>query len=220
MQAKMVFGAIALGMGLTVGAVAPANAAIIGPKASELQFTKNFDVIDTMNSTAYNNMPTVITPADESRWDEYVTGSNSGVYRDPWEGTVGAGTFKYHSIRGGGSAEYTFGGLISQMLITWGSPDDYNTLEFYDGATMLASITGDEVDDPPTPQREFVNLTFSFSDGTLFDKVKLISQPSNAFEHVVSTVVPLPAAAWFLLTAIGGLFGARFLTKDGTAETA
>ncbi|WP_170294843.1 VPLPA-CTERM sorting domain-containing protein [Roseospira navarrensis] len=43
----------------------------------------------------------------------------------------------------------------------------------------------------------------------------------NHDDMVVSiAVTPLPAAAWFLLTAIGGLVGARWLRKDGMAATA
>lgn len=34
---------------------------------------------------------------------------------------------------------------------------------------------------------------------------------------LTSTVVPLPAAVWFMLTAIGGLFGTRWLRRDKAA---
>ncbi|MQX35158.1 VPLPA-CTERM sorting domain-containing protein [Roseospira navarrensis] len=39
-------------------------------------------------------------------------------------------------------------------------------------------------------------------------------------DDVKLTVAPLPAAAWFLLTALGGLFGSRWLRKGGVARAA
>ncbi|MQX37129.1 VPLPA-CTERM sorting domain-containing protein [Roseospira navarrensis] len=198
--AAMVCGA--LGMTATT-----ANAAI--------SFSKNFDVFDTRAFTSYDNTPSSTT----GTVDMDVTGSDPGVYRDIWEGTAGANTYEYNSVQGGSSATYTFGGAIDRLLVTWGSPDSYNTLQFWNSGSLVESFTGDQVDNPPDPGLGFVNVYFKSDPGFEFDSVVLISDPNNAFEHVVSTV-PLPAAAWFMLTALGGLVGSRWLKKDKAAPAA
>ncbi|WP_170294654.1 VPLPA-CTERM sorting domain-containing protein [Roseospira navarrensis] len=43
------------------------------------------------------------------------------------------------------------------------------------------------------------------------------SDPNIAFADLDYSVVPLPAAVWFMLTALGGLAGTRWLRKDKAA---
>lgn len=49
-------------------------------------------------------------------------------------------------------------------------------------------------------------LTFNTVDGLAIDNVSLEVEP-----------IPLPAAVWFMLTAVGGLFGARWMRKGRAA---
>ena len=85
----------------------------------------------------------------------------------------------------------------------WGSPDTYNTLNFFlDGATV-GSFTGSSVIPPGTKGLGFVDVVFRGQ----FDRVVFGSIGQDAFEftNVSSTPVPLPAAAWLLLSGLAGL---------------
>lgn len=145
------------------------------------------------------------------------TGSVSGVRRSPYDTVAGLqNSGKYHSVQAGGTATYLFGRDQSSFSLLWGSPDDYNTLSFFNDDAQIdlsvidgvagMGVKGSEIATfaPASPQGlQFANVTFS---GFLFDKV-VFASGKNAFEYglVSATPVPLPAAAWLLLAAIGGL---------------
>ena len=123
--------------------------------------------------------------------------------RSPYDGTIYVGTAVYHSVSAGATATYSFGKAQSSFAFMWGSPDNYNTLNFFLGAANVGSFTGSAMIPPGTSGLGFVDVVFS----GLFDKVVFGSTGADAFEftNVVSTPVPLPAAAWLLLTGLAGL---------------
>lgn len=130
--------------------------------------------------------------------------------RSPWEGTVFEATGKYNSVSAGAMATHAFGGQFSQFSLMWGSPDDYNTLEFFLSGGLVASVSGADVYNPPTPGMEFVNVTVT---GLLFDTVKF-SSSTDAFEYALIEAVPLPAALPLLASAFGLL---AFMGRRRTA---
>lgn len=92
--------------------------------------------------------------------------------------------------------------------LLWGSVDDYNTLSFYDGATLVGSITGVDVTASPSGDQGangtlYVNITSTVS----FDRVVATSsQFAFEFDNIAfneSNPIPAPAAL--------GLFGMGLL---------
>lgn len=148
-----------------------------------------------------------------------VTGSIGGVRRSPYDTLPAlANIGKYNSVQGGGTASYIFDADQDSFSLLWGSPDAYNRLSFFNDGAQIdlssvagiagASVTGGEIAAMqvaiPTGLT-FAYVTFS---GFTFDQVTMISG-GNAFEYGLATAtpapVPLPAAAWMLLSALGGM---------------
>lgn len=89
---------------------------------------------------------------------QFVTGSSAGFYAAPvlsgangdgfgdagGDQTLGVNTTTYLST---GNSELTlsFSGRYDYFGLLWGSVDDYNFLDFYDGATFLGTISGSDV---------------------------------------------------------------------------
>ncbi|WP_170294965.1 VPLPA-CTERM sorting domain-containing protein [Roseospira navarrensis] len=57
-------------------------------------------------------------------------------------------------------------------------------------------------------------------DSTMLELGMRVTEPGDWIRVVTVSAVPLPAAAWFLLTALGGLVGTRWLKKDKAAAAA
>ena len=155
------------------------------------------------------NLPTVINPmpvadATTGTVNEGVTGEIPGFRRDPFENTALAGIESYTSVQNDGSATYLTA-LSNIASFIWGSPDEYNTIEFKLGGTSQAVIDGTIGVRPPNGNGfSSVVLTTPF----LFDELVFSNDPqNNAFEIANLSVgqVPLPAAAWLLIGAFGGL---------------
>ncbi len=126
--------------------------------------------------------------------------------RTPWEEFAGlADTAYYNSVEAGGFAEYVFSAPQTSFSLMWGSPDSYNRLEFFNDQTSVFSIAGNNAaivaTSGFTAARGFVNVVVS---DLSFNRVKFTSG-SDAFEYANVAPVPLPAAAWMLLTALGGV---------------
>jgi hypothetical protein len=68
------------------------------------------------------------------------SGSITNVRLDLWAGTALAGS-QYNSIRNG-SATYDFGRVAGALNIVWGSPDTWNSIAFFNGGSLVTTITG------------------------------------------------------------------------------
>ena len=94
-----------------------------------------------------------------------------------------------------GIATYAAPGTITSFIFDWGTPDNYNTLAFYSGDTLVTSFTGTSL------AAGTYNYTFAESDNV--DNIRFTST-GPAFEidnlTIVTAAVPEPAA-WALLIA-------------------
>ena len=143
---------------------------------------------------------------------QVVIGDSGGVYAQP----AGTNT-QYLSIPnasiGGNTATLVLGTLSDYFGLYWGSVDTYNAISFYRTgyAAPVASYTGSQLgdliangDQGSATSNRFVNFLFG---NDRFDTV-VLSSSSYAFEsdnHAYRVApVPLPAAAWLLLSGLVG----------------
>ena len=91
------------------------------------------------------------------------------------------------------------------LSFLWGSVDNYNILKLYNNGSLVATILNTDISPSPTNAagRGASYVTIS---GVTFDEIRF-SADTNAFEfsNLSSTPVPLPAAAWLLLSGLAGL---------------
>ena len=105
-------------------------------------------------------------------------------------------TTKYLSIGGNGTETITFASEKNAFGLYWGSLDSYNSIKFYDGATLVASYTGNDISPlfPTGNQGSFSSNGYvEFSGLQAFNKV-VLSSSSNAFEidNISAGNVPTP----------------------------
>ena len=76
-----------------------------------------------------------------------VNGSLTDVTSAPFVGPLPgqADTTNYLSIGGGGAETITFASPENVFGLYWGSVDSFNTIDFYNGTTLVASFTGNDI---------------------------------------------------------------------------
>jgi hypothetical protein len=154
-----------------------------------------------------------------------VTGSSPGNWASPPGDdsaylTVGPGSGQ------SSPATIALGSLNQYFGFFGGSPDDYNSIELYNGSNRVGSFSGDELyayafgtNSNPTgdqSQGAYWNI-WADNASEYFDKVVFIST-KNAFEtdnHATLAAVPVPAAAWLFVSGMLGLVG--FSSRRKTA---
>jgi hypothetical protein len=101
----------------------------------------------------------------------------------------------------------TLGASYNYFGLYWGSIDDYNTLKFYNGGSLIATINGADViaagatlgDQVSAGSNRYVN--FFFSDAT-FNKVEF-STSQYAFESDNHAYAKVPEPTSFALMGLG-----------------
>ena len=141
------------------------------------------------------------------------SGSVGGVQRSPYEGT-GIPNTPYSVLSAGGvgagTATYNCSGCTTFSLL-WGSPDNYNFLDFWTGAngtgSIIATFIGSDLVPPATLGLGFDEVSFSTLGTGTFGSVVLWDSGPAAFEYS-NVAVPGPvvgAGLPGLLAACGGL---------------
>jgi hypothetical protein len=140
------------------------------------------------------------------------TGQGSpNVYATPLGDTT-----NYMAVLGGGSEEIAYSTLMNSFGLYWGSIDTYNSLAFYNGGTLVATITGSDVAPPLSAnggQADHAsNAYVLISALPQFDRVVAASSSySFEFDNVVargatlSAAVPEPSTWAMLLIGFAGL---------------
>ena len=115
----------------------------------------------------------------------YLSGGN-GLGFGPSAGTQANGVdgTTYMTAGSAGSVTLQFPSLETYLGILWGSVDGYNSLSFYNGATLIGTVTGSDVMASPRGDQgangtAYVNITAT--GGSAFDRV-VATSGGNAFE--------------------------------------
>jgi PEP-CTERM motif len=185
----------------------------------------NFDGLPLGAAGGISNGITVSFTGDA----QAVQGSLSGVYAAPYlsngNGTLfgdpnnGPDTTTYLTT-GTGSVTLTLPGQEKYFGLLWGSVDSYNTLSFYDGSTLVGSLTGTDVTSSANGNEGelgtfYVNVNSSES----FDKVVATSsQIAFEFDNVAYNVSAVPEPSSFILAFIGGVGAVAYKLKRRKAK--
>src|ERR1035438_4266402 len=123
----------------------------------------------------------------------------------------------------GSQATLTFGATEMYMGLLWGSVDSFNTLSFYNGATLVGTVTGSQVLASPNGDQGVNGTVYVNINSTLpFDSVVATSSlHAFEFDNVAynKTAVPEPTTmiAGALLLLPFGASTLRILRKSRTA---
>ncbi|WP_340110219.1 VPLPA-CTERM sorting domain-containing protein [Pikeienuella sp. HZG-20] len=171
-------------------------------------FGADFDGTTPLGATWSGAAPVVTPPP----------GNANGSFQSPFNNTGLVGTQSYFSVGGsnggnGGSSPMTltYDSLQDNFTFLWGSIDSYNEIEFFDangvslgGSTGSGVIAALNLPGSPNNFEQVALLEYVFGANEMFKSVTFTSS-SAAFEFALPAAVPLPAAAWMLISAIAGL---------------
>ena len=185
--------------------VASAVAAVLWVGAASAATIITYSATPSDASATMITTPGVATPGSTFLENISTPGLIPSTSLSPW---AGPGPAVYSSITG--EVSYTFSGFSNFLSLVWGSPDTYNTLEFYDANGLVDTVLGGTIlgaNGPGNIGNSLVNIATLFA----FNKV-VFKSTQAAFEYANLTnmaPVPLPAGGLLLLGGLGGLVALR-----------
>lgn len=180
-----------------IGALAAAAALAIGLAGAAPAATLSFGALPASavaNPLATTKSGTVI---ENSATDA------TNVRLGPW-----GGTGVYTSVSRG-FATYDFGSVLKTLSFVWGTPDTFNSVQFYLGGVLVDTVLGFG------NGKNIALPTVTISDiGAMgFDMVKFVStKTAFEFSNITASTpapIPVPAAGLMLLAGVGGLAALR-----------
>lgn len=144
-------------------------------------------------------------PAGYAGAGQVVLGSASGLYATP----AGDAT-RYLSVpnpASSGSLTASLTSTYNYFGLYWGSMDDYNTIEFWNGSQLVASVNGKDVisalsllgNQTSPGSNRYVDFFFG---GHVFNRIKFISN-GYAFESDNHAYANVPEPGTFALLGLG-----------------
>lgn len=158
---------------------------------------------------------------------QVVNGTVQGAYAAPQSLPPAAffpNSTQYLAVSGTGGAAnqgvvITPGGSLNYFGMWAGSIDTFNSISFYNGATLVGTITGSALQQLPDPdlvignQQQAAYFNFLLTGGDSYTSI-VLGSTGIAFEsdnHTFgSVVIPVPGAAALMLS---GLFGLVFVSR-------
>ena len=132
------------------------------------------------------------------------------------------------AVLGGGSEKIAFSSQMNSLGLYWGSVDTYNFLEFFNGNTSVAMISGIDVQPPMLAnggQTDYASNGYVVIGALPFFDSVVVSSSANSFEfdNVLAGVgttqftagVPEPSTWAMLLVGFAGLGYAGFRRSKG-----
>jgi VCBS repeat-containing protein len=201
----------------TIIVAAPAAPIVLAPGVNVNSLglnTETFDGVPT-GASSHNFQSTALGATFTASGNSGVVHGSSSVSAAPFVGPLPGGqdTTNYLSIGANGTETITFASEKNAFGLYWGSLDSYNTIKFYDGTTLVASYTGNEISPlfPTGNQGSFSSNGYvEFSGLHPFDKV-VLSSSANAFEidNISAGNVPAP------VTGLSGPIKGTLSVHDG-----
>jgi fibronectin-binding autotransporter adhesin len=145
-----------------------------------------------------------------------VMGSVSSAYAEPYTDTTPYLSTGYDGTQGLMTETVTFSQPQWEFGLFWGSMDSYNTLEFYNGSTLVGTFTGDSVTAPPSgangDQGSFATNRYVNFFGEYTSVEFLSTSPAFEIDNIsagssptLSSSVPEPSTWALMLLGLVGL---------------
>jgi hypothetical protein len=151
---------------------------------------------------------------------QVVQGSSNGQYAAPYISNSNGKPFGDNTTSGPDPTPYlsTETGTVTLSLpgdekylgLLWGSVDSYNKLQFYEGLTLVGTITGDQVTNMANGNQGANGTYYVNINSTLaFNKV-VATSTANSFEFdnvAYNASIPTPEPSTVVMAISGGLVG-------------